>query len=299
LPDSGNVFNDLIRMYRKAAMPVEIVPQNPGVQTYSEARPRRFDLRALGRLSAWGGAAATALAVAAFASHTETGSQRLATFVSPDRPVQAAAVTIPPPSAQEQEIARLQNQVRTLAADRDRLAERVAGLAQTIEDVTGSIKRQAATPAPQPATAAPAISAPATVDATTEAPSTNAPATVTATPAPPAADPPHDAVPLPPARVAALAPETAPAPKQEIGVALATSTNLEVLHLQWAALKANFGPALAGLRPTAAREQRGTSTVYRLVLGPLPNMAAATKLCARLTAARAVCHTGKFSGDPL
>jgi sporulation related protein len=71
------------------------------------------------------------------------------------------------------------------------------------------------------------------------------------------------------------------------------------LHLQWAALKANFGPALAGLRPTAAREQRGTSTVYRLVVGPLPNMASATKLCARLTAARAVCHTGKFSGDPL
>lgn len=297
-------------------MPVEIVPQSPGVQSLGaqspsviEPRLRHFDLRALGRVSAWGGAAAVALAVAAFASQTETGSQRLANFVSAQPPVQAAAVTIPPRREQEQqEVARLQNQVRTLAADRDRLAERVAGLEHTIEDVTGSIKRQTseaaiATPAPQPAAPTPppalAISEPATVDAKVEAPPTNAPATVTATPAQAAAESPQEAVPLPPARVAALPPAPAPAPKQEIGVALATSSNLEVLHLQWAALKANFGPALAGLRPSVAHEQRGTSRVYRLVLGPLPTMAAATKLCARLTAARAVCHTGKFSGDPL
>jgi hypothetical protein len=69
--------------------------------------------------------------------------------------------------------------------------------------------------------------------------------------------------------------------------------------MQWAALKANYGPMLAGLRPIAAREQRGTVTHYRLVLGPLPNHAAAAKLCARLNAARAPCHAGKFSGDPL
>ena len=103
---------------------------------------------------------------------------------------------------------------------------------------------------------------------------------------------------MPPVRVAALPPEAA-ASKPEFGVALASSSNLDVLHLQWGALKANYGPLLAGLRPIAAREQRGTTTYYRLVLGPLPNAAAAAKLCARLTAARAVCHAGKFTGDPL
>jgi len=284
-------------------MPVEIVPQNSGL---IEPRRRRFDLRALGRLSAWGGAAAAALAVAAFASQTDTGSERLAKFVAGEPPTPAAvAIKVPPQREQEWEIARLQNQVRTLAADRDRLADRVAGLEHSLEDVTGSIKRQAVATVPQPETSAPsrapAISAPATIDAKAETPSTNTPPNVTAAPAPSAAQSPHEAEPMPPARVAALPPEPtpAPAPKPEIGVALATSSNLEVLHLQWAALKANFGPALAGLRPTAAREQRGTSTVYRLVVGPLPNMASATKLCARLTAARAVCHTGKFSGDPL
>src|SRR6185312_7847775 len=86
LPDSDNVFNDLIRMFRKAAMPVEIVPQNSGL---IEPR-RRFDLRALGRLSAWGGAAAAALAVAAFASQTDTGSERLAKFVAGEPPAPAA-----------------------------------------------------------------------------------------------------------------------------------------------------------------------------------------------------------------
>jgi hypothetical protein len=103
---------------------------------------------------------------------------------------------------------------------------------------------------------------------------------------------------LPPVRVAAL-PAEVPASKPEFGVALAVSSNLDVLHLQWGALKANYGPLLAGLRPIAAREQRGTASYYRLVLGPLPNAAAAAKLCARLTAARAVCHAGKFTGDPL
>jgi len=287
-------------------MPVEIVPQSIG----AIERRRRFDLRALWRVSAWGGAAAAALAVAAFTTQTEIGSQRLAEIVAPEPPAQpAVAITIPPQREQEWEIARLQNQLRTLSADRDRLAERVAGLEHAIEDVTGSIRQQAAqTPPPAPAAAAPApvISAPAATE-TTPAEQPPAPAQkaeAAPEPQPPpviakTAEPSPEAVPLPPARVAALPPVPAVPPKQEIGVALASSANLDVLHLQWAALKANFGPALTGLRPTAAREQRGTTTVYRLVLGPLPTMAAATKLCARLTAARAVCHTGKFSGEPL
>ena len=106
------------------------------------------------------------------------------------------------------------------------------------------------------------------------------------------------ATPLTAERVAAL-PAVPAVPKPEFGVALANSSNLDVLHLQWGALKANFGPLLTGLTPIVAREQRGTTTHYRLVLGPLPNAAAAAKLCARLTAARAVCHAGKFAGDPL
>jgi hypothetical protein len=300
---------------QKVAMAVEIVPQEP--ETIG-ARVRRFDLRALWRLTAWGGAAALALAAVAFASQTQNGSERLAAFASQDLPVRpVATVKIPPHREQEWEIARLQTQIRTLTADRDRLAERVASLEHNIEDITGSIKRQAAQAA-QPAAAppvasAPVISPPATTEAKTEkpAPAQKAeaapPEAATPPAAPPApaapertAEPPHEAVPLPPARVAVLPAEpAAPPPKLEFGVALASASSLDVLHLQWSALKANFGPTLTGLRPIAAREQRGTVTHYRLVLGPLPNAAAAAKLCARLTAAHAPCQAGKFAGDPL
>jgi hypothetical protein len=286
---------------------VEVVPKEPETIV---AGTRRFDLRALWRPTAWGGAAALALAAAVFASQTESGSQRLAAVASADSAVRpVATVKIPPRREQEWEIARLEAQLRTLTSDRDRLAERVAGLEHNIEDITGSIKRQSAqpiTPAP-PAAAAPVISPPGTTAANpTEkpAPATRPATAEVAAPAAPeqAATPAHEAVPiavpLPPVRVAAL-PAEATAAKPEFGVALATSSNLDVLHLQWGALKANYGPLLAGLRPIAAREQHGTATYYRLVLGPLPNAAAAAKLCARLTAARAVCHAGKFSGDPL
>ncbi len=288
-------------------MAIEIVPQEP---VTIEPRMRRFDLRALWRLSAWGGAAALALVAVAFASQTENGSRRLTALAStdlPERPV--ATVTIPPHRQEEWEIARLEAQLRTLTADRDRLAERVASLEHNIGDLTGSINRQAAqTPQSPPgapsAAAAPMISPPTT----TEIKAGEKPAQKAATASPEAlavapqqtAEAPHEAVPLPPVRVAALPAEpTAPPPKPEFGVALASSSSLEVLHMQWSALKANFGPLLAGLQPIAAREQRGTATYYRLVLGPLPNAPAAAKLCARLTAAHAPCHAGKFSGDPL
>jgi len=282
---------------------VEIVPQEPETIT---ARMRRFDLRALWRLTAWGSAAALALAAVAFASQTENGSQRLAALASADLPVRPVA-TVKIPSQQDAEVARLQTQVRTLAADRDRLAERVAGLEHNIEDITGSIKRQAAPATPQSAAAStpPMISPPITA----EAKHLETPAQQTAEAAAPAAgppetaaekmaEPPQEVVPLPPVRVATL-PAAPTVPKPEFGVALASSSNLDVLHLQWSALKANFGPLLTDLRPIAAREQRGTVTHYRLVLGPLPNAAAAAKLCARLTAAHAPCHPGKFTGDPL
>ena len=295
-------------------MAVELVPPEP--ESIELRPPRRFDLRALWRLSAWGGAAAVALVAVAIATQTETGSRRLAAIetASLDLPVRSVAtVQIPKQDAQ---VAKLEAQMRTLAADRDRLAERVAGLEQNIEDLTGSVKRQAAQisqPAgppilsmvpgssTSPRAAAPAASSPMTVAAKTpDNPSENVDASqpnVAPSSAPEqTAKPGHDAVPMPPVRVASLPPEPA---KLEFGVALASASSLDVLHLQWAALKANYGPLLGGLRPIASREQRGTATYYRLVLGPLPNLATASKLCAHLTAARAPCHAGKFAGDPL
>jgi hypothetical protein len=279
-----------------------------------EIRAPRFDLLALWRLTAWGGAAAAALSAVALVSQTESGRLRLALAAQelPVKPV--ATVKIPPRRQQDAEIKRLEDQVRTLAADRDRLAERVAGLEHNIEDLTGSIKRQAAQPAPASPpilsmAPAPAVSPPATTEAKepdkpalprrqAPAPPVDEAPPAAAEQAPPAhASAPHAAVPLPPVRVAAAL-ATAPAPpKPEFGVALASASSLDVMRLQWVALKANYGPLLSGLRPIASREQRGSVTHYRLVAGPLPNYSAAARLCARLNAAHAVCHAGKFTGQ--
>ncbi len=283
-------------------------------ETATPAPARTLDMRALWRLTAWGGAAALALMGAVFALQSENGRTRIASLMAADlatdlpvRPV--ATIAIPQEQA---EIARLQTQVRTLAVDRDRLAAQLAALERNVEDITGSIKRaeeaNRAAPTPEPSSTVaktePSVAAPPSASAS----GSTAPVpeqagirqTNVASSSAQTVDSTRKDVPLPPDRLAAAAPAgQALEMKPEFGVALASSTSLDVLHLQWAALKANFGPMLGGLRPIAAREQRGTATTYRLVLGPMPNLTAAQKLCGRLIAARAPCHAGKFAGEPL
>lgn len=118
--------------------------------------------------------------------------------------------------------------------------------------------------------------------------------------APQAAEPLPEPVPLPPVRVAAAPSEPAPPPKPEYGIDLGSAASLEALRVHWAAVKANYGPLLAGLRPLAAQHPRRPSGVtYRLVAGPLPNMAEAAQLCARFPPMRTGCRPTKFSGAQL
>jgi SPOR domain len=108
-------------------------------------------------------------------------------------------------------------------------------------------------------------------------------------------------VPLPPTHVASVAREPAPiaAPtRPEYGVNVAGAQNLSGLRVQWAAVKSNFGPMLVGLHPIASTRHSGRSR-YRLVVGPLPNRAAAVGLCTRLTAAGSLCEPANFVGEPL
>jgi SPOR domain len=85
----------------------------------------------------------------------------------------------------------------------------------------------------------------------------------------------------------------------EFGIALAGASSIEVARLQWAAVKANFGPVIANLEPRAVSERRGAATHYRLVVGPLSTYTAAARLCERIVAAHAICQPVKFAGAPL
>jgi hypothetical protein len=319
LPDSANVFNEVIRRVEKEPMAIEIAPLK--IET-----DERLDMRALWRLGAWGGVAALALIVVAFVSVSGSGSQRLALAFAPTempvRPVATVKIARPQNDAETQ---RLAAQVRALAADRDRLTARIASLEHQLENLTGSIKRLADIPAPAANAPPPRPSAPTTTRpamAKRDAPKTSAatspvnsplamPAAGTAAswpdkpplqaetnatdpPAQDAAAPALEKVPLPPARIA-----TAELPKLEFGIALAGASSMEVARLQWAAVKANFGALFAGLEPRALSESRGAATHYRLVAGPLPTYTAAEQLCAHMIAAHATCQPVKFTGAPL
>jgi hypothetical protein len=278
-------------------MAIEIAP--PGLDLPA-TRKRRRDMRMLWRVSAWGCAAAIALAALAITTQTEGGSERLALAINfgnpPVRATDVADLTLHM-LEKDAEAHALEQQVAALAADRDRLTARLAALEHNLSDATGSIKQQVALAAiaPQSPAATPQIISPLAMSPTRDS-GTSRSSDATAQGAVPG----PEAVPLPPVRTAvAPADESAieqPA-KPEFGIDLGGAHNMEVLNARWVAVKANFGPLLTGLHPLAAHDHRPGSTDFRLLVGPVANPAAAMQLCTRFAAARVTCRTAKFDGE--
>ena len=274
--------------------PVEINLRDPS--------KRGRDFSALLWLCGWGAATAVALSALAITSQTQTATDRLRSIFAAREP--SAVAQMPPRVAQlELEAQMLTAQVRALTADRDRLAGRIALLESSVDDMTGTIKRQAAATAAalavrtvspqlqpiahqaQPATIPPAAAAPA---AAVAAPKTDSIIT--------------SSVPLPPERAAAAQASAGPEPAaspNEFGLDLGNASTLDGVQQRWTTLKANFGPLLTNLHPLAATERRQGKTGYRLVVGPLPNSPAATGLCAHFNAAHTPCRAVKFEGEQL
>jgi hypothetical protein len=310
--------------------PVESVPE--------VIKLRHFDLRALARVLFWGGSAAGAMALVAGTAFSDAGVERfrqaVASVIEPIKtaePTSGSAVSTQQVVKLEDQTRQLAQTVRDLTADRDRLKGRVASLEQSLEDITGTIKKQAAqnaikdqpkeiakpAPAPPPpvnaAPSAPVIAAPPTIVAAVP-PQIEKPAT-TATPGPDAtasipppamASPPTIAapVPLPPTRTASATPDapvgTVPAATRQIGIDIGGAISLEALRAQWAAIKANSGPDLIGLKPAfMLRHKVSGATDYRLVLGPLANSTAALRLCAKMAISRIACRAGFFTVEEL
>lgn len=271
------------------------------------------------RLSLWGGAATVAVAATLLIVNADPGLDRIVQALSQPAPAQQAAVEdtlLKRVEAQRvEENRRLETRLRELAADRDKLSARLATLEQNFSDLTGSIKRDisavAATAlaarqeAPQTAAPAPVLTAP---------PATTAAPTVRPEPAPQpsAAEVPVRAdiaaekppqivnVPLPPTRVA-TATQVAPEEprKPELGVDLGGARSMEILQARWVAVKANFGPVIEGLRPLAGYDDRPGIIPYRLIVGPLPNGAAAAQICSRLHASKVPCRPVDYAGEKL
>ncbi len=297
-------------------------------------RNKRFDKRALVRLTSWGTGAAVALMVAVLTSFSSTGSQRMGFAVAAltqgaePQPVTVARLT-PRPSDTDGERRRLNEAIRLLAADRDRLLTRVASIERNLDDMTGSIKRQAEQP-PLPQISGPRTETTASLP---EIPATAPPATAAARPtaatvspfpqdvpewianrpdpwpntsvafemAPAAFDAPTQVASAPTAPATAEPPPAAPAAtRTEFGVDIGGGSNLDEVRALWNAARAQHTRLLGGLRPIVSIRGARTGAVdMRLIVGPLANASAAAKLCASLGAADVMCSTRPFEGERL
>jgi hypothetical protein len=286
--------------------------QTPPKPALRDTRKRRRELTSLLWLCSWGGVTALALIALAITSRTETAGERLRHIFAGNESI--AIARMPPRVAQlESETQILASQVRALSTDRDRLAGRIAMLESTIDDMTGTIKKQAAATAAAlaarttaPTASAPAASPPASNLPTSDTPLTATPVTTIAITAPPKPDTPTLQAPPPPVRTASAAtsaatsdPEPPVSKQSDFGLDLGGGATIDAVRQRWMTVKAHFGPLLVGLHPVAARDHRPGATGYRLVVGPLPSSAAASGLCAHFAAARTTCRAVKFDGEQI
>ena len=262
-------------------------------------------MQGLLRLAGWGVAATAALLFALIAANSSSGRERLSAAladVSGARAAEAAraeaaqAAQLARIAATEGETRRLIEMVRSLAGDRERLMTRIAMLERNLEDVTGTIQRQAAI---APPAAAPPPSAP---------PAGSPPAITVAPPAAPTSEP--AAAPPPPEptnRLASVGPpgglpnleaiEARPAAGVDIGGA----GNFDALRSLWSTIAAAHPDLFEGLHPvvTVRENSRSRAADLRIVVGPLTDVESASRICTTLAAAKRYCRMVAFEGHPL
>jgi hypothetical protein len=229
-------------------------------------------MHGLWRLVVWGSTAATALLIAVLSSRGVVGSQRAAVAASTlgggtvaiVQPVQT-----PPPAVvraidtQAAETKKLADAVRDLTADNDDLKSRLAVVEHSVDDVTGSIARQAQSPPP---------------------------------PWPESGPP----VPATPAAIAAVIAPALPLP-MEYGVDIGSAVSIQALRARWAGIRSAHPQLFDGLAPTISLSEMPPSNrpELRLVVGPLASADAAARLCATLERFRLTCQPTIFAGRHL
>jgi hypothetical protein len=255
----------------------------------------------LWRVAAWGLAAAAALTIAAFAITAAVGIDRLMQAAGQQQGVVKSTGDKPSPPLDAREGQRLAESVRLLADDRDRLLARINAVERSIDTITGSVVRMskvveaaterrvsASVPDRGRTAAAPSPEAPSSEAATAEESTASVDADAGLHPPLP--------VPLPQARPASD--QTA---KTEFGLDIGGGGTLAGLRTLWATARQRYPTVLNGLRPVVhLRDSRRAGGIeLRLVAGPLPNAAAAARLCATLNAAGAACQPAVFDGQQL
>jgi hypothetical protein len=255
-------------------------------RTSSNAPMPQFGTQDLLRLAAWGVLAAGALGLAVLSISSGAGSQRMSAASPAATP--AAAQDAAALAAIASELQRLTETVQTFAADRDQMRARIAALEHNLDEVTGSVKREAsAAPAARPEAPGPPRSEgtpPRGADA-------DNPVTVTDTSNPVSANP----------AGAARSNVSAEPPAAGLGVDVGGAVSFEGLRTLWSSIKRTVPSLPDELSPVVGvRENSRThSPDLRLILGPLAVVEAVAKLCSTLAAAHHYCQPVAYEGQHL
>lgn len=237
------------------------------------------------------------------------------------------------PSIKDHEIARLNDALRALSAERDQLEDRLVKLEQSLGDITASINARPAIPAPSPT----AQSAPRIVEQAPESKPLPRVAAAPTQPLPPEAgqhgvpaagalDAPGGEVflryvtarPLvaPPSATQApmqihagplardrnnSAPPDSSATRTEFGVDLGGEPNMNALRTRWTNLRTGHAPVIGSLRPLVSVREgtRPGNVELRLIAGPLANAGEAARICASLQTKGVNCVTAVYDGQRL
>ena len=245
----------------------------PRVTAPSAPSKSSFSMRRLRRLLLWGATAAGAVLVAALASRSPAGIERIALILhrAPEHTPVAAAT---PGFDAQAETQKLAAAVRGLAASDAEIKTRLAAIEHDVDDVTGAISKQLqAADLTRRAEDGPTVAATAA-----------AAASIT-----------------PPAGAAAAEPRAAPSPRGEYGVDIGSGLTIEALRARWATIRAAHPQLLQGLEPLVSVKEipHANRIELRLVAGPFAEAVAAAKLCASLALFGLYCQPTLFDGQHL
>lgn len=264
----------------------------PKVEPRKDRKPKKAAASLAVAYTFWGVAALAALGAAGSVFVWRDGKAPVALHAMQQVPAAPQFVVNP---NTEREINRLKEVVRVLASERDRLATRIDTVERSVGDITASITKQK----------------PAPVTFEVPAPPSNPEAQV----APPSPEPHPQTAEQPPSpvrtatQVVAAVPQNPPAAANEVptttrtefAVDLGGEKTVDGLRARWASLRGNHGTAFDGFRPVIhVRDGQKPGTVeLRLVAGPIPNAAAAARLCAKLQTSGVPCTPTVFDGQRL
>jgi hypothetical protein len=268
-------------------------------------------MQGLMRLAGWGVAASAGLLFAAIAANSGSGRDRLSAAFAGVNGTQAAeaaraealqAAQLARLAANESDTRRLTEIVRSLAGDRERLLTRLASIERGLEDVTGSIQKQAVNQKQAAATPPAAPAAPPSPPPAAAEPPPKMAAVPPQTVAPAQPTPPAQA-PKPPANAQPAAiPELEAIPgRPAAGVDIGGAKDFDGLRTLWNTINASYGELFDGLHPIVSVRENNKSrgAELRLIAGPLTDVESASKICTTLATAKRYCRLVTFEGQPL